>query len=383
MKIGIVTYWKSRCNYGEQLQNYALQKYLKDLGHEPFLICYDYDNDTVYGSRPLLQRILKACNPVILCGYFKTRREKRLIEEDCLAHPRGFDEFRKRNLSMSRLYSSIDELKNDPPEADIYITGSDQVWNSFEGGLNEMRNRLECFFLNFGSSRTIKLSYAASWGRDSIPEDEAEFVKPFLMNLDAVSVREKQGIKICTGLGRDDAVQACDPVLLHSAEDYRKLYNGSSSKKEPYLFFYYMNNDGDYDRQAVFDLAERKNLKVIYVTDDRHDDHERSFPAVEEWLSLIDNAEYVITNSYHCVLFSLIFSKKFGVIRRFGKYTGMNTRMDSVFETFGISPRYIDDADFEIIEQKPDVITSEKAGILSTPEVLIEKALNHSGSNMR
>ena len=69
MKIGIVTYWKSYCNYGEQLQNYALQEYLRGIGQDPFLICYDYENDTIYGSRPLPVRIAKACNPKILAGY--------------------------------------------------------------------------------------------------------------------------------------------------------------------------------------------------------------------------------------------------------------------------------------------------------------------------
>ena len=63
MKIGIITYWKSKCNYGEQLQNLALQEYLKRLGHEPFLICYDYDNDTVYGSSPVFVRLIRALNP--------------------------------------------------------------------------------------------------------------------------------------------------------------------------------------------------------------------------------------------------------------------------------------------------------------------------------
>ena len=145
-----------------------------------------------------------------------------------------------------------------------------------------------------------------------------------------------------------------------------------------YLFFYYMNNDGDYDKRAVFDWAGTRNLKVIYVTDDWHDGFERSFPGVTEWLKLIDNAEYVVTNSYHCSVFSLLFGKRFGVIRRFGGYKGMNTRMDSLFELFGIDPRYIDDEGFGILERPADVPDLKGLTDAVPPEKIIMAAVNRS-----
>ena len=377
MKIGIVTYWKSYCNYGEQLQNYALQEYLRGMGQNPFLICYDYENDTIYGSRPLPVRIARACNPQKLAGYFRSKKNNRNSVKDALEHPRGFESFREKYLKMSRLYSSIDDLRNDPPVADVYITGSDQVWNTFEGGLIEMRNRVSAFFLDFGGDSIKRVSYAASWGREELPEEERRYISPLISRFDVVSVREKSGIGICSGLGYDGAVWAIDPVLLHDAEKYRKLYRESSAQKteDKYLLFYYMNNDGDYDRQVVFDWAASNGLKVIYVTDDWHDDFSRSFPSVEEWLELIDNAECVVTNSYHCVLFSLIFEKRFGVIRRFGGYTGMNTRMDSVFQLCGIDPRFIDDCGFEMLERPADRINMESMNKAAGPETVLATVL--------
>lgn len=376
MKIGIVTFWKSYCNYGEQLQNYALQEYLKGLGHEPFLICYDYENDTIYGSRPFPVRLVRACNPKRLAGYFHSKKNNRDSARDALEHPRGFDSFRQQYLKMSRVYASIYELREDPPEADVYITGSDQVWNTFEGGLIEMRNRVSTFFLDFGGDDVKRVSYAASWGRDKLPDDEIKYIAPLIRRFDKVSVREKSGIDICSGLGYDGAIMALDPVLLHTAEKYRNLYKESSAAQTDgkYLLFYYMNNDGEYDRKAVFDWAASKGLKVVYVTDDWHDEFQRSFPGVTEWLELIDNAECVVTNSYHCVLFSLIFGKRFGVIRRFGKYTGMNTRMDSVFELSGIKPRFIDDNGFEILERPADRIDMETLNIAARPENVLAAA---------
>ena len=375
MKIGIVTYWKSTNNYGEQLQNYALQAYLKDLGHEPFLIRYDYENDRIRRSLP--KRLVRAINPKRLVRYFVSNRNNRKIIEDRSDHPRGFESFREEYLSMSREYSTFEELRNDPPEADMYICGSDQVWNSFSGGLFEMRNRLGVFFLNFGKDNVKRVSYAASWGRVSIPEEEKSFIQPLMAKFDAVSVREKSGIDICCRLGRTDAQLALDPVLLHSADKYRQLFalNEKHSSEDKYVFFYYMDNDGDYNRQAVFDWAASHNLKVIYVTDDWHDLYERSFPSVIEWLELIDNAEYVVTNSFHCSVFSIIFEKRFGVIKRFGVYTGMNTRMDSLFELCEMTPRYIDDVGFDVLNRPPERMESDKLNSVSFPEDIISIAM--------
>ncbi|MCR5339903.1 MAG: polysaccharide pyruvyl transferase family protein [Saccharofermentans sp.] len=382
MKIGIVTYWKSSNNYGEQLQNFALQEYLKGLGHDPFLIRYDYENDTIYGSKPLHIRLLRACNPNRLIKYFKSRSDNKKRVRDNLLHPRGFEDFRNRYLSMSRVYSSIEDLRSDPPEAEMYITGSDQVWNTFEGSFSEMKNRISTFFLDFGKQGVKKISYAASWGRSSVPEDEAEMIKPLLARFDAVSVREESGVDLCRRLGRGDAVMALDPVLLHDAEVYRKLYRGSSANKPDgkYVFFYFMNNDGAYDRKAVFDWAESKGLKVVYVTDDWHDGLEKTYPGVREWLELLDNSECVVTNSFHCSVLSVIFGKRFGVIKRFGHYSGMNTRMDSLFCVLGISPRYIDDEGFEILERPAENESIMRNNDVMTPEKVLEMAMTKGDS---
>lgn len=376
MKIGIVTYWKSTDNYGEQLQNYALQEYLRELGHEPFLIRYDYEADTIYGTKPLPVRLLRACNPKRLAAYFKSRKNNRMYRKNCLEHTRGFEEFRKDHLSMSRVYSSIEDLRNDPPEADMYITGSDQVWNTFGGKFSEMKNRLSAFFLDFGKEDVKRVSYAASWGRTVIPEDESDLIRPLLAKLDVVSVREASGIGVCCRLGRKDAVLAPDPVLLHDAEVYRNLYRSGNTEKTDgkYLFFYYLNPDGSFDGKAVFDWASARGLKVIYVTNDWHDDFERSFPGVTEWLELIDNAEYVVTNSFHCSLISLLFGKKFGVIRRAGSFKGMNTRMDTLFASCGIEPRYVDCSDFEVLSRPADKIGKTGPDEAMTPENIIESA---------
>jgi hypothetical protein len=143
-----------------------------------------------------------------------------------------------------------------------------------------------------------------------------------------------------------------------------------------------MNNDGDYDRKSVFDWAGSKGLQVVYVTDDWHDDLERAFPGVMEWIALIDNAEAVVTNSFHCCVFSIIFRKKFGVIRRFGGYKEMNTRMDSLFELSGIRPRYIDDDGFEVLTRPADEPDAVTLAAVRRPEDVIAAALENAAKRL-
>ena len=376
MKIGIVTYWKSGCNYGEQLQLFALQEYLRSLGHEPFLIRYDYEADLIYGSRPLPVRVIRACNPRRLAGHFITKRNNKEFIRDCTEHPRGFESFREQHLSMSRIYSSIDDLRNDPPEADLYIAGSDQIWNTFGGGLIEMRNRIAAFFLDFGKEGVKKISYAASWGKDELPDDQAEYIKPFLAKFDAVSVREETGLGICGKLGREDVVLSPDPVLLHGVQKYRSLYEEAGVKRREgrYVFFYYLNNGVNFDRQKVFDWAREKGLETVYVSDDWHKGFERTFPGIPEWIRLIDDAEHVVTNSYHCGIFALLFGKKFGIIRRTGAHAGMNSRLLTLFELCGTEPRFIDSEDFAALDRPADMPDPEKLKAAKRPEDVIRAA---------
>ena len=376
MKIGIVTYWKSYNNYGEQLQHFALQEYLRNTGHEPFLIRYDYEADTIYGTKPLPVRLLRACNPKRLAGYFKSKSMNKKRMQDGIAHPRGFEAFREKHVSMSRVYSSLDDLRNDPPEADLYITGSDQVWNTFGGRLSEMEHRYHAFFLDFGKEDVKRISYAASWGRESVPEEDGKLIRQLLPKLDAVSVREKTGIGLCRKLGREDAYLALDPVLLLGAQAYRNLYRTDGAKKREgkYLFFYYLNNGTDFDRQKVFEWASQKGLEVVYVTDDWHEDFERAFPDIPGWLELIDDAEYVVTNSYHCSIFSLIFGKRLGIIRRTGRHAGMNSRMETLFGLCGTEPGFIDSENFEALERPAVTLDTGDIKEAIRPEDVIEKA---------
>jgi hypothetical protein len=137
--------------------------------------------------------------------------------------------------------------------------------------------------------------------------------------------------------------------------------------EKKYIMLYMLNNECDFDIQRVYDFAKEKDLEVVYVTGNGViNNREKFFATIPEWLYLIDNAEYVITNSFHCCVFSSLFSKKFGVAKLKGKVVGMNTRFETLFSFLGIESRYVDN-DFEYMEKDYNI------GIVNTHSNFMEK----------
>jgi hypothetical protein len=341
-----MTFWWSDDNYGQILQCYALQKYLRDAGHDAYLIRYDPGND--YVKTPIRKKIIKAFNPVKLCNFLIYRLKKRIIYDELEKKNtlRKFKEFKDRYIQQSeKIYYSYKELTDSPPEADVYIAGSDQVWNPDCIRYTITNNQLKAYFLDFGSSKITRISYAASFGNEIVPDNFIQEITPLLKKFDYVSVREKSGLDICRKCGLDNAEWVSDPTMLLKAADYRALYAHEPISKieKPYCFLYILNNPYNFSIKAIYDWAKRKKLEIVYVTGNfKHDTYGKMYAAIPEWLYLIDNAEYVITNSFHCSLFSLVFQKRFGVIPLTGKDIGMNSRFDSLFEKFEVNQRFID-----------------------------------------
>jgi len=353
MKIGIMTFWWSEDNYGQLLQCYALQKYLRDAGHDAYLIRYDYRQDV---RTPALIKLLKGLNPYLLLRYLNHKMKSRKLQEEARIHNRGFDDFRNKYLKQSEaLYACYDQLEENPPQADCYIVGSDQVWNfSLYGSFFQRKIPLvHAYMLDFGAETTKRMSYAASWSMDSLSSKLIAEIRPLLQRFSYVSVREEQGLELCRQCGYEDAELVCDPTVLLEAEEYRNLYRseGVQPPQYKYLLLYMLNNQCDFDIQRVYDFASERGLEVVYVTGNGVlDKREKRFATIPEWLSLVDNAEYVVTNSFHCCVFSSLFGTKFGVVRLKGKFAGMNTRLESLFKQLELEPRWVGD-DFAVLDK--------------------------------
>jgi hypothetical protein len=354
MKIGIMTFWWSEDNYGQILQCYALQKYLRDAGHDAYLIRYDSRNDII--KRPFLVNISMALNPVTLYNFLKYRIRMKIDMWEKRNNPRRFSEFREKHIKQSeKVYYSYAELRDNPPEADVYIAGSDQIWNTFDVSPKRAINVLRAYCLDFGSLAAKRMAYAASFGKKKLDTGSVLIFSQLLKRFDHISVREKSGMEICRQCGIHQAEWSPDPTMLLDAEVYRTLYINESinCSPRPYCFVYLLGNEHDFSIQAVYDWADKKRIDVVYVTGNaQHDNHEKIYASIPEWLYLIDHAEYVITNSFHASVFALLFHKQFGVIPLKGKLEGMNDRFYSLFEIFRLPERFI--SNFSVLDKHID-----------------------------
>jgi len=353
MKIGIMTFWWSEDNYGQLLQCYALQKYLQNEGHDVYLIRYDPRGD--YTKSSIWKKILKVSNPVTLYKYLLYKRRKVINMREKREHPRNFEGFRNEYIKQSeKIYYSYRELVENSPPADIYIVGSDQIWNTFGVPVNRAINILNAYLLNFGDSWIKRVSYAASFGKKKLDNDFVDVFSSLLKKFDYVSVREKSGLEICKQCGIDNAEWVPDPTMLLDVDVYRAFYKCEKNiekSNKPYCFLYLVENKLNFPVQSIYSWAKDKGIEVMYITGNSlNDKYEKIYATIPEWIYLLEHAEYVITNSYHCTIFSLLFKKKFGVIPLAGKNIGMNNRLDTIFELFRIEARLID-IDLSILDK--------------------------------
>lgn len=343
MRIGIVTYWRSSDNYGQQLQCFALQKYLIGLGHDTYLIKYMPTSHI-----PLWRRIARSVKYRLLVSSEqkeKDRNTKLISERNKLLNcRRGFKEFRDKYIKSTEIvYRNIKELRNNPPAADIYICGSDQVWN------NSLKDpNTAGWFLDFGKPTGKRVSYAASIGRDIDSSEINRFTK-YLKNFNAISVREQKAYALCHQLGFDKSIIAIDPTLLLNSSAYDSIEinsNGTDVAGEPYVFIYTLNIRtaeeiywDDFQKIIVKD-----GLQIRSVSSSGYLPARELLPGVQnkqatipEWLSLIKHSEYVITTSFHGVVFCLLYHKPFYAVLLNNEYSKGNDRIISLLEFLHLS----------------------------------------------
>ncbi len=335
MKIGIVTCWQPDDNYGTQIQCFALQKYLRSLGHDAYLIRYKRFED-VKKAKITFLRILKIFNPYIVVRHLYYSLIAKRKAAEIKNHNRKSPEFRDKYLKMTDIYETYTDLKNNPPIADLYIVGSDQVWN-----INiEHKNNIGVHFLNFGDVQTKRISYAASFGfsSDKLDLNFAYEVFPLLKKFSGISVRELSGIQICekiSDINKEstlECVQVCDPTMLLNQEQYLEIFKDEivDIPSKPYVFVYNIAAPSELNINYIKKWAEKQNLQLVYTMGHgKTSKLPHIYPSVPEWIKLIANAQYVITNSFHGTVFSLLFHRQCAVYPIKLK-TPTNTRLDTL-----------------------------------------------------
>lgn len=345
MKIGIITFWQSNDNYGQVLQCLALQQYLKGLGHEPFLIKYALTGPITKKKFNLIKKILKVLLVFPAIRAYKRNQERkenlRLSEIiEAKNRSREFSKFRSEHIvATDKIYNTIEELRSSPPEADCYITGSDQVWIMT---LAEEHNK--GYFLDFGPQNAKRISYAASFSRPDYPNDLLPILKEQFSHFDAISVREESGVDICKSIGID-AKHVMDPTLLMSADFYRMIASEANVQDSNFMYLYSINikDKEDICWTELSKYIESKGIKPIVTTSSGHFPGRELIPGVQysyatipEWLSYIDKSEFVATTSFHGLVLSLIHNKNFIYFPLKGHNSQGNTRITSLLSAIGL-----------------------------------------------
>lgn len=332
MKIAVITLHRVR-NYGSSLQTLATQKALQREGCQVEIIDYYPER---YTSLGLLRRLKKKSrhfekNPILLFA------AKAVISISYVKKKLVFDRFLKKYINLTpEMYRSEEELQDDLPQADAYCTGSDQVWNSYwNEGIDAP------FYLSFVPAGCYKFSYASSIGNAKLSDEEVSAVKPYLKQYKHITVRENTGIEVIKNMGIQDVDQMLDPTLLFGAEEWAKYTSDKFSGKK-YVVTYNLHHDPRIDQYAV-NVAKEKKLKVYNISYNFHDIVRKGrlkwCPSIEEYLGLIRDAQYVITDSFHATVFSILFQKKFMVIYP----EKASTRIRSILKVFGIQDRGSED----------------------------------------
>lgn len=342
MKTCIVTF-QSAYNYGAILQNYALQKYIEDNFGE--VVVLNYHNKKIDDSykKPNFKLIFK--NPKHFCSKSLNnvlfRKKNKMI-----------DMFRNKFINLTKYYDkkNIFEANN---EADIFVTGSDQVWNYLITGLDDT------YYLAFTKDK-ITCSYAASFGISKVDNKCLDFYRNNLKKIDYISVREIDGNSIVKELINRDSLILPDPTMLINMNTWENLCIKPKIKKK-YILVYKITKS---DKLLSFakKISKKTCLPIIYIPNDMKDGivgKPKFGVGPQEWLGYIKNAEYVITNSFHGTVFSIIFGKKF-FVESSSKVNVSTSRLNTLLKNYNLENRLLSNYNDLILNESLDEISINK-----------------------
>lgn len=338
-------------NYGASLQAYALMTYLQSEGHNVEIIGYypEYENRryelnyihpasklyTLSQRVPCLKRI---CQIVFNRKDFLFWNRKR-----------AFDAFTRDKLCVTRKhFHNNEELKLEKFEADLFIAGSDQIWNTEHG-----KGKDPAFYLDFVGDSSKCISYAASFATSKIAEGYLEFVKMQLSNLRAISVRETSGVTLANSIGYT-AKQVMDPSFLLSKKSWTELIGETEKKLEsrlssPYILLYdFSENYPELDAFAR-KLSKETGLRLLSINDwiiRSYVDKNINNAGPLEFLCYIKNASHVISNSFHATVFSLLFNTDFFTFPLKGQNS--SSRMKDLLNLVGLPNRFLENDIVEV-----------------------------------
>lgn len=310
--IGILTI-NDDDNYGNRLQNYAVQEFCEKRNIKTETI---HNQKNIVGKRVLKRRIGK-----LIKSFFKKYQRYNL-----------FMKFNK-NIKYSKIYIDENNIPNNLTEQyDLFFTGSDQVWNP-----TFARKMTDIDFLYF-ADKEKRNSFSASFGISEIPEDMKEYYKERLNGLNNISVREDRGKEIIEELtGRTDVEVLVDPTMLLTAEEWNKVAKKPKQLKfDKYILNYFLGELSEERKNEINKIAKENNCEVINILDKQSPFYQTG---PSEFLYLEKNAFLICTDSFHSSVFAILYNRPFIVFDREDKEVKMNSRIETLISKFKLVNR--------------------------------------------
>lgn len=313
-RVGILTI-NDNDNYGNRLQNYAVQEYLKK---------NNYIVETITNRKGIIgKNIVNEKIKIFIKRFFPQRKFKRIT---C------FNRFNK-NIDFSKIYIDLNNVPtNLTDKYDYFFTGSDQVWNPTFGRMSDID------FLTF-ASKEKRNSFSASFGINKIPEEMKEYYKDKLNNMKNISVREDSGKEIIKELtGRTDVEVLVDPTMLLSSDEWDKVARRPKQlKTDKYILNYFLGEMSEECKEEINRIAVQNECQVINILNPKDSFYETG---PSEFLYLEKNAFLVCTDSFHSSVFSIIYDTPFIVFERNKKgEIPMNSRIETLLSKFHLEDR--------------------------------------------
>lgn len=359
MKIELITLHRVT-NFGSLLQAYASQSILQKRGNTVEVI--DFLPEGLQFKRALWSR---GANPI--------KCILKLLPNLCvnIFQYSMADRFLRENVNLTKKkYNCYQELLLSPPAADIYASGSDQLWNTQN---NNPPEDLKAYYLQFVPKGKRRIALSGSFGRYDFSEEEKSDIKCWLSSYDAISVREKQGLEFVESLGLQNAVHVLDPTLLLTGEEWREFVN----RERPtfhYVFVYNLNRNKTVEKIAKI-IAAKKNIQIVNFADTFEfigGAKNRLFNTPKDLVYYINYADYVITDSFHGTAFSINLNTPFFSVPA----PRFNSRLESILECMGLKKdRYVENMEEALINMDHSIDWEKVNCILSKEREKTEKYL--------
>lgn len=331
MRVGIVSIHSAH-NYGSLLQAYALQETLKKYSNDVQIINYRpkyLDCQYSMFSVQIYKKYHGLINKILHLGWriimVKKRYEKYV----------KFESFIKNEYNLTKKYTNFNDLCKDNLNYDVVFCGSDQIWNT---DITEGFDKV--FYLGFLNNDVKKASYAASIGRQEIDKRYYDNYKESINKFDYISIREESSEKLMRAITNKKININLDPTLLLEKEKWHSLISKSNIKLKgnDYIFVYILQDNSEFVK-IVNKLSEVLNMRVISVSKKKRFKNETIYPnaGVEDFLFLCSNSKFVVTNSFHGTVFSIIFEKNNCII----PHLNTGNRMIDLMNSVGLSKRVI------------------------------------------